>query len=59
MEEKHFKILEFLSKQNNPVFYKDFPLEIQDMFHYRDTPSKNGSLFIELEVILKNSKKMD
>lgn len=55
MNEKHFKILEFLIEQTRDISYKDFPLQLQELFPGGD-PLMDGGLLMELE-ILKNSSR--
>src|ERR1035437_5845304 len=54
MEEKHIKILEFLSTQSTPIKYDKFPQEIKSDF---DSYSIDRSLYHELEIVLKTNKK--
>lgn len=55
MDEKHFKILEFLSKQTRPIKEQEFPPEITS--EYKKYTVDNGSLFYELNIILSQNKK--
>ena len=54
MDEKHFKILEFLSKQTTPIKLDNFPQEIKS--DYDAHILSQGSLHYELEIVLKNKK---
>lgn len=52
MDENHYQILEFLSKQTTPIKMDNFPQAIKSQF---DSYSiKPGSLHHELEIVLKN-----
>ena len=55
MEEKYFKILQFLSKEKRPVTQDDFPEEIQS--EYLKMTINPGSLLHELEIVLDTQKK--
>ena len=55
MNEKHFKILKFLSEQSYPIKEDDFPEKIKrDFIRYSIS---NGSLHHELEIVLKINKR--
>ena len=55
MDEKHFKILEFLSEQTTPVSYKDFPSQLQNLFPDSNT-LVDGGLLMELQTVLKKKQ---
>ena len=52
MDEKHFKILQFLSGQENPVKFDKFPDTIKSLF--RQNTIQEGSLIHELKIALSN-----
>ena len=53
MENKHLKILRFLSQQTTPIKYSNFPNSIKSDFY---NGINDGSLLHELEIVLLNHK---